>query len=172
MEIKNKVEELIRNSILYVDYGQNMEELVARLEDAIVKFLSLDDTYKANQSKENYKILVDSIAELHYGFRVGELLLSEAEEELSELQEKVDEIKTLLEAGDSSLVFQEDDRDLIVIGQLIKMSLYYSGDPTDINAEPQPVDGFSSKNRVFALKSKSSKLRKHLLSGKGWNLMQ
>lgn len=173
MEIKEKVVTLIQGSILYQEYSGDIDDLVSKIDETVGKFLQENDKYTESQSKDNYKYLADAIAEMHYAYRVGQLILSEElEVDTEPLQVLIDEIEALFSADATALSFSEEDRDYIVAGQLIKMSLYYTGDPNDVNADPQPVDGFSSVNRVFSLNAKSSKLRKHLLNGRTWNLMK
>lgn len=174
MDLKEKIQELVKESQTFIDLSSNIEELTNLINSDIDSFLEVVDGFTDNASKEQYISVADAIAVLHYDAVVIDIIQASSNDDITELLELRDEVNALLNASDAPILFSEEDRDLIVIGKLTFMSLYYEGSPTDQNANEEPID-LSMKSLVrvkMATRLSSKKVRKHLFSTGYWHLLK
>lgn len=171
--MRERLKDLIRQSKMFQDYENNVEGLCDEMDSLREGYISNDEAYKASRTKENYNVLVESYIHCHFAYVLSLIILEGTQEPTDRLKELSDDFKILLDANDAALFFIEDDRDLMTVGQLTKMSLYYKADPTIPGAEDQPLElSKVSLNRVFAQNLNSGKLRKHLRSTGCWFLLK
>lgn len=173
MELKAKLETLIKSSALYLGFKADPESLAFAIEEDITRFLSAVEKVGDMSSKEDYLAFVDSICELHFDSALIKVLEDEGSD-VTTLTSVRDELTSLLTASDSPISFSQEDRDLMVIGKAVMMSLYYQGDPTDQNDEKSDPIALANKSTtsVKMIRISSTKLQKHLIKIGFWHLLK
>lgn len=171
--MRERLKDLIRQSKMFQDYENDVEGLCDEMESLREEYIELDEAYKSSKTKDNYIALTMSYMHCHFAYVLSTMLLEVTQDDVTRLSELSDDFKILLDANDSAIYFVEDDRDLITVGQLVRMSLYYKGDGTEPGADEQPLElSKFSQNRVFSQNLDSGKLRKHLRSTGCWFLLK
>lgn len=173
MNVKEKLISMIQDSSLFVELFSDVDGAKEVIEKDIQAFLDAAESYVDGASKEVYTTFVQALCTLHYDSICLDIHIQSNPEDEAVLADQVSELNTLLTASDSPVFYTAEDRDIMVLGQLIFMSLYYSGNPTDQNAIEEPKEltsTFSRRRSVFQLSRK--KQRKHLFESGLWHLMR